>query len=71
MEVILMKISISKIDYIMATKRLKSYQVAENSGMSRQNFSTVKKRGTCSPNTVAKIAVGLGVSIDEIIENDN
>lgn len=62
-----MKINISNVEFIMAMKGLKSYQVAEKAGMSRQAFSTVKQRGTCTPRTVAKIAKGLGVEVEKII----
>ena len=63
-----MKISKEKIEYIMATKGLTAADTAEKSGISRQNFSTIKLRGTCSPVTAGKIAHGLEVDLTEIIE---
>ncbi len=65
-----MKISKRKIEYIMATKGLTAADTAEKSGISRQNFSTIKLRGTCAPTTAGKIARGLGVDVAEIIEKE-
>lgn len=44
--------------------------LAEKSGISRQNISTILGRGTCEPKTAAKLANGLGVQICQIIENE-
>ena len=33
-------------------------------------FSTIKNRGTCWPSTAAKIAKGLGVEVEEILESE-
>lgn len=63
-----MKISKNKIEVIMAVKGLTAAMVAEKSGISRQNFSTVRLRGTCTPATAGKLAHGLGVDPAEIIE---
>ena len=65
-----MKISKEKIEYIMATNGLTAADTAEKSGISRQNFSTIKLRGTCTPTTAGKIARGLGVDVAEIIEKE-
>lgn len=65
-----MKISKEKIEYIMATKGLTATMVAYESGISRQNFSTVMLRGTCKPATAGKIALGLDVDVTEIIEKE-
>ena len=62
-----MKISKNKIDMIMASKGLTAVEVANRSGISRQNFSTIKLRGTCTAPTAFKIANGLGVDPGEII----
>ena len=63
-----MKISKEKIEYIMATKGFTASMVEDKSGISRQNFSTIKLRGTCSPVTAGKIAHGLEANLTEIIE---
>lgn len=65
-----MKISKDKIELIMAEKGLTAVKVAERSGISRQNFSTIKLRGTCAPPTAGKLAHGLGVDVAEITEED-
>ena len=65
-----MKISKEKIEYIMATKGLTASEISEKSGVSRQNFSTIKLRGTCEPATAGKIARGMGVDVADIIEQE-
>lgn len=65
-----MKISKEKIELVMATKGLSAVAVAKVAGMSRQNFSTIKLRGTCTPTSAGKIAKGLGVDLSEIIEKE-
>lgn len=65
-----MRVSREKIEYIMAGKGWTSAETAEKSGISRQNFSTIKLRGTCAPATAGKLARGLGVSVTEIIEKE-
>ena len=65
-----MRVSREKIEYIMAAKGWTSAETAEKSGISRQNFSTIKLRGTCAPVTAGKLARGLGVSVTEIIEKE-
>lgn len=65
-----MKISKEKIELILAKKNLKIVDAAKIMGMTRQNFSTIKNRGTCTPATAAKIANGLGVEVVELIESE-
>ena len=43
---------------------------AANCGISRQNVSTIIRRGTCEPKTAGKLAAGLGVSVAEIIAKE-
>ena len=43
--------------------------LAKKAGMSRQNVSTVVRRGTCEPRTAGKLASALGVDIADIIED--
>ena len=62
-----MKISKDKIDLIMANKGLTAVEVSKRSGISRQNFSTIKLRGTCTAPTAFKIAKGLGVDASEFL----
>ena len=65
-----MNISKSKIEIFMAAKGINSTELAKVSGISRQNLSTIKNRGTCIPETAGKIARGLGVDVREIIEEE-
>ena len=45
-------------------------ELAEKSGLCRQNLSTIKNRGTCSALTAVKIAAALGVDVAEIIDEN-
>lgn len=65
-----MKISKEKIELILAKKNLKVVEAAKIMGMTRQIFSTIKNRGTCTPATAAKIANRLGVEVEELIESE-
>ena len=44
------------------------YELAEQSGISRQNLSTVLRRGTCAPTTAGRIAKAMGVDLSDITE---
>lgn len=66
-----MKISKNKIDLIMASKGLSAKEVSERSGISRQNFSTLRLRGTCTATSAFKIAKGLGVDPSEFIISED
>ena len=65
-----MRISIRKIETIMARKGFTKSILSDRSGISRQNISTITLRGTCEPKTAGKIAQGLGVDISEIMEDE-
>lgn len=65
-----MKISKSKIELLLAENGITITRLAELAGISRQNISTIKQRGTCAPCTAAKLAKGLGVPVAEIIETE-
>lgn len=56
------------IETLMAEQGLTKKALAERSGISAQNVSTVIRRGTAEPKTVGKLAVGLGISVAEIIQ---
>lgn len=60
-----MKISKQQIELLMAMQNLSAGQLAERSGISRQSVSTIKTRGTCTTTTAAKLAKGLGCSVEE------
>ena len=63
-----MKISAQRIDTILAERGMTKVTLSESSGISRQNISTIIRRGTCEPRTAGKLAAGLGVAVSDIIE---
>lgn len=65
-----MRISKEKIELLQAQKGIAQAKLAELSGISRQNLSTVKLRGTCRPETAGKLARALGVDPADIIESE-
>lgn len=65
-----MKIDTKKVVLILAEQGLTKTALAERSGMSRQNISTILGRGTCEPATAGKLAKGLGVSVAEITKEE-
>lgn len=64
-----MKINTNKVVLVLAEKEMTKSSLAERSGISRQNLSTILGRGTCSPKTAGKLAKGLGIPITEIMED--
>lgn len=65
-----MDISMAKINLLRAEQGLTTTELAKRSGISRQNISTIVRRGTCNPLTAAKLAAGLGVPVAEIIREE-
>lgn len=65
-----MKISVLKIETLLAEKSMTKADLANRCGISRQNVSTLIRRGTCEPRTAGKLASGLGVEVREIIEKE-
>lgn len=65
-----MKISANRIESIMAKRRMTKTSLAELCGISRQNISTIVRRGTCEPKTAGKLADGLGVPLADILEGE-
>lgn len=63
-----MKISAVKIELLLARKNMTNKKLAEKSGVCRQNISTIKKRGTCTPASLAKLAKALEVDPADLIE---
>lgn len=63
-----MKLNTQKIEILSAEQGVTRAQLAQKSGLARQNLSTIIHRGTAEPKTVGKLAVGLGVSVVDIIE---
>ena len=65
-----MTINIFSIETLMAEQGLTKKALAEKSGMSAQNVSTIIRRGTCEPVTAGKLAAGLGVPVADILRNE-
>ena len=65
-----MKINSTRIEILLAEMRMTKTALAVKSGISRQNISTICKRGTCEPITVGKIAKALGVDPAEIVARE-
>lgn len=63
-----MKINPVKIEVILAEKGLTRAEISRKCGISRQNISTIIRRGTCEPRTAGKLAAGLGVPVKDILE---
>ena len=63
-----MTINPVRIELLLAERDMTKAALAEKCNMSRQNISTIVRRGTCEPRTAGKLAAGLGVSVAEIIE---
>lgn len=65
-----MKISALKVETLLAERGMTKAALAERCGISRQNVSTLIRRGTCEPRTAGKLAAGLGVEVGDIIEKE-
>ena len=63
-----MTINTQRIDVVLAERGLTKSALAANCGISRQNVSTIIRRGTCEPKTAGKLAAGLGVPVADIIK---
>lgn len=63
-----MTINTQRIETLLAERGLTKAAYAANCGISRQNVSTIIRRGTAEPKTVGKLAAGLGVPVADIIE---
>ena len=61
-----MVICASKIEILLAEKCMTKKALAEISGISRQNISTIMRREECTPRTAGRLARGLGVDVSDI-----
>ena len=64
-----MNINVAKIDILLAERGMTKKDLAGECGISRQNISTIVRRGTCEPKTAGKLASGLGVPVTDILEH--
>lgn len=65
-----MQLNIHRIQIVLAEQGRTWAQLADASGLSRQNVSTVVHRGTCTPRTAGKLAAGLAVPVEEIVQRE-
>jgi len=65
-----MTINTQRVELMLAERGLTKTDLAARSGISRQNVSTIIRRGTCEPKTVGKLAAGLGVSVADIVAKE-
>lgn len=63
-----MQLNPEKIEILLARNGFTLTKLSEKSGVPRSHISTVIRRGTAEPVTVGKLAAGLGVSVEEIME---
>lgn len=63
-----MTINTTRIELMLAERGMTRTALAASCGISRQNISTIVRRGTCNPLTAAKLAAGLGVPVADIIK---
>lgn len=62
-----MTINVVHIETLLAEHGMTKAAFAASCGISRQNVSTIIRRGTCEPRTAGELAAGLGVPVSEII----
>lgn len=63
-------INTAHIESLLAERCMTKAAFAAACGISRQNISTIIRRGTCEPRTAGKLAAGLGVPVAEIIKGE-
>lgn len=66
-----MKISTSKINYLMGANLMTQCALAKAAGVSRVTVNSTLLKGSCSTVTAGKIAKALGVDPAEIIEMED
>lgn len=66
-----MELSTKKIEMILAERNMTKTELSAMCGVSRQNISTIVRRGTCNPATAGKLARGLGVHVSDILKEVN
>ena len=61
-----MRINGGIIDLLASKKGFDMKTLSEKSGISRQNLSTIKKRGSCRTTTALKLSESLDVTVEEL-----
>lgn len=65
-----MKISTRKIKSLMGAALLTQKQLAADAQVSRATLNNALLKGSCSTETVGKVAKALGVSVEQILEDE-
>ena len=60
------ELNIPAIKKQLAVQQMTAITLAERSGISRQNISTMLRRGTCSAINAGRLASALGVDVETI-----
>ena len=63
-----MRIDREKLAAALAGRGLKVYELAERSGLSRGTVTAIKNGKSCSKETAGKLAKGLGLYLDQLLE---
>ena len=63
-----MKINSLKLELLAAKKDWTWSELARRAGMSQQNMSLIKVRGSATARTICRIAAALGVEPEELLE---
>lgn len=63
-----MNIEAKKIQVYLAEKNMNQSDLATKCGISRQTLNAIIRRGTCNAKIAGKLALGLDVSVSEIIK---
>lgn len=67
-----MSVRIDRVKLIaeMARKNLTAERLAERAGLSRGTVTGTRSGKSCSPATADKLAAGLGVKLEDILESE-
>ena len=65
-----MIINPTKVEILLAERNMSKATLAKLCGISRQNLSTLLRRGSCEPRTAGKLATGLGIPVSEIVKEN-
>ncbi|HJC43385.1 MAG TPA: helix-turn-helix transcriptional regulator [Candidatus Mediterraneibacter gallistercoris] len=66
-----MRINDTKFDLALANSGLTIGQAADRAGISRQRYTTILNQKRVTPQAAGKIAKGVGVTVEQIIEAEN
>lgn len=59
-----------RIVTLIAEQQTTQASLAQKCGLSRQSLNTILRRGTCEIRTAGKLAVGLGVNVEDILREE-